>query len=108
MRTYKHVDYLWDADRAKELSDDQVALLLYRSNLLGSDLRITNYGGGNTSCRVVDHDPLTGEEVEVMWIKGSGGDIGTLKKSVLAALYTDRHRNLQKVYRGIEHEDEMV
>ena len=85
MRTYKHVDYLWDADRAKELSDDQVALLLYRSNLLGSDLRITNYGGGNTSCRVVDHDPLTGEEVEVMWIKGSGGDIGTLKKSGLAA-----------------------
>ncbi|MGO1649486.1 MAG: bifunctional aldolase/short-chain dehydrogenase [Sphingobacterium sp.] len=108
MRTYKHVDYLWDADRAKELSDDQVALLLYRSNLLGSDLRITNYGGGNTSCRVVDHDPLTGEEVEVMWIKGSGGDIGTLKKSGLAALYTDRLRNLEKVYRGIEHEDEMV
>lgn len=108
VRTYKHVDYLWDEDHAKGLSGDQVALLLYRSNLLGSDLRITNYGGGNTSCKVLDKDPLTGEEVEVMWIKGSGGDIGTLKKSGLAALYTARLRDLEKVYRGIEHEDEMV
>lgn len=108
MGTYKHVDYLWDEDHAKGLADDQVALLLYRSNLLGSDLRITNYGGGNTSCKVLDKDPLTGEQVEVMWIKGSGGDIGTLKKSGLAALYTERLRSLEKVYRGIEHEDEMV
>ncbi|WP_254529509.1 MULTISPECIES: bifunctional aldolase/short-chain dehydrogenase [unclassified Sphingobacterium] len=108
MRTYKHVNYLWDDEYAQQLAGDEVALLLYRSNILGSDLRITNYGGGNTSCKVMDKDPLTGEEVEVMWIKGSGGDIGTLKKSGLAALYVDRLRDLEKVYRGIEHEDEMV
>ncbi|MCT1523353.1 bifunctional aldolase/short-chain dehydrogenase [Sphingobacterium hotanense] len=108
MKTYKHVNYLWNDEQAKSLEGDEVALLLYRSNLLGSDLRITNYGGGNTSCKVMDKDPLTGEEVEVMWIKGSGGDIGTLKKSGLAALYVDRLRNLENVYRGIEHEDEMV
>lgn len=108
MRKYKHVDYLWDEDHARALGDDEVALLLYRSNLLGSDLRITNYGGGNTSCKVSDTDPLTGGQVEVMWIKGSGGDIGTLKKSGLAALYTERLRNLERVYQGIEHEDEMV
>ena len=108
MRTYKHVNYLWDDEYAQQLAGDEVALLLYRSNILGSDLRITNYGGGNTSCKVMDKDPLTGEEVEVMWIKGSGGDIGTLKKSGLAALYVDRLRDLEKVYRGIDHEDEMV
>lgn len=108
MKEYKHVNYLWDDAKAKSLEGDEVALLLYRSNLLGSDLRITNYGGGNTSCKLMDKDPLTGEEVEVMWIKGSGGDIGTLKKSGLAALYVERLRNLEKVYRGIEHEDEMV
>ncbi|KGE14934.1 bifunctional rhamnulose-1-phosphate aldolase/short-chain dehydrogenase [Sphingobacterium deserti] len=108
MKEYKHVNYLWDDAKAKSLEGDEVALLLYRSNLLGSDLRITNYGGGNTSCKMIDKDPLTGEEVEVMWIKGSGGDIGTLKKSGLAALYVERLRNLEKVYRGIEHEDEMV
>jgi len=108
VRTYKHVNYLWDDEYAQQLAGDEVALLLYRSNILGSDLRITNYGGGNTSCKVMDKDPLTGEEVEVMWIKGSGGDIGTLKKSGLAALYVDRLRDLEKVYRGIEHEDEMV
>ncbi len=108
MKEYKHVNYLWDDAKAKSLEGDEVALLLYRSNLLGSDLRITNYGGGNTSCKLIDKDPLTGEEVEVMWIKGSGGDIGTLKKSGLAALYVERLRNLEKVYRGIEHEDEMV
>ncbi|MFD1768686.1 bifunctional aldolase/short-chain dehydrogenase [Sphingobacterium suaedae] len=108
MKEYKHVNYLWDNAKAKSLEGDEVALLLYRSNLLGSDLRITNYGGGNTSCKMTDKDPLTGEAVEVMWIKGSGGDIGTLKKSGLAALYVDRLRNLEKVYRGIEHEDEMV
>jgi len=108
MKTYKHVNYLWDDRTAESLAGDVVALLLYRSNLLGSDLRITNYGGGNTSCKVMDRDPLTGEEVEVMWIKGSGGDIGTLKKPGLAALYVDRLRNLEKVYRGIADEDEMV
>jgi rhamnulose-1-phosphate aldolase/alcohol dehydrogenase len=105
---FKHVSYLWDDARAAELAGDEVALLIYRSNLLGADLRLTNYGGGNTSCKVMDKDPLTGEQVEVMWIKGSGGDIGTLKKSGLAALYVNRLRSLTNVYRGIEHEDEMV
>ncbi len=106
--TFKHVSYLWDDARAAELAGDEVALLIYRSNLLGADLRLTNYGGGNTSCKVWDKDPLTGKDVEVMWIKGSGGDIGTLKKSGLAALYLDRLRSLTNVYRGIAHEDEMV
>jgi rhamnulose-1-phosphate aldolase/alcohol dehydrogenase len=105
---FKHVSYLWDDAKAAELAGDEVALLIYRSNLLGADLRLTNYGGGNTSCKVVSKDPLTGSEVEVMWIKGSGGDIGTLKKSGLAALYVDRLRSLKNVYRGVEHEDEMV
>jgi len=107
-KSFKHVSYLWDDARAAELAGDEVALLIYRSNLLGADLRLTNYGGGNTSCKVMDKDPLTGQQVEVMWIKGSGGDIGTLKKSGLAALYIDRLRSLKNVYRGIEYEDEMV
>ncbi|GGK77869.1 bifunctional aldolase/short-chain dehydrogenase [Rufibacter glacialis] len=106
--TFKHVSYLWDEAKAAELEGDEVALLIYRSNLLGADLRLTNYGGGNTSCKTTAKDPLTGQETEVMWIKGSGGDIGTLKKSGLAALYVDRLRSLESVYRGIAHEDEMV
>src|SRR3984885_15106773 len=105
---FKHVSYLWDDTKAAELGDDQVALSIYRSNLLGTDLRLTNYGGGNTSCKVMDKDPLTGKPVEVMWIKGSGGDLGTLKKSGLAALYLDRLRSLKNVYRGLAFEDEMV
>lgn len=79
---FKHVSYLWDEAKAAELAGDEVALLIYRSNLLGADLRLTNYGGGNTSCKLMSKDPLTGNDVEVMWIKGSGGDIGTLKKAV--------------------------
>lgn len=108
IKQFKHVSYLWDERKAAALAGDEVALLIYRSNLLGADLRLTNYGGGNTSCKVISKDPLTGQETEVMWIKGSGGDIGTLKKSGLAALYVDRLNNLENVYRGIEHEDEMV
>jgi rhamnulose-1-phosphate aldolase/alcohol dehydrogenase len=106
--TFKHVSYLWDEAKAAEMAGDEVALLIYRSNLLGADLRLTNYGGGNTSCKAMAKDPLTGNEVEVMWVKGSGGDLGTLKKSGLAALYVDRLRSLKNIYRGIEHEDEMV
>ncbi|MBV4357662.1 bifunctional aldolase/short-chain dehydrogenase [Pinibacter aurantiacus] len=106
--TFKHVSYLWDEEKAAALAGDEVGLLIYRSNLLGADLRLTNYGGGNTSCKVFSKDPLTGEETEVMWVKGSGGDLGTLKRSGLAALYVDRLRRLKSVYRGIEHEDEMV
>lgn len=105
---FKHVSYLWDDKKAASLAGDEVALLIYRSNLLGDDLRLTNYGGGNTSCKAITKDPLTGEETEVMWVKGSGGDLGTLNKNGLAALYIDRLRNLKNVYRGIEFEDEMV
>ena len=105
---FKHVSYLWDDEKAASLGDDQVALLIYRSNLLGADLRLTNYGGGNTSCKVMERDPLTGKETEVMWVKGSGGDLGTLRKNGLAALYVDRLRALKNIYRGEEHEDEMV
>ena len=105
---FKHVDYLWDDEEAARLGDDQVALFLYRSNILGTDLRITNYGGGNTSCKTVEQDPLTNEQVEVMWIKGSGGDIGTLTRSGIAGLYTNRLRNLKKVYGGLADEDRMV
>ena len=106
--TFKHVSYLWDEKKAAELAGDEVGLLIYRSNLLGADLRLTNFGGGNTSCKVASKDPLTGKSTEVMWVKGSGGDIGTLKKSGLAALYMDRLLALKNVYRGLEHEDEMV
>ena len=107
-KQFKHVSYLWDDAEAAKLTGDEVALLIYRSNLLGADLRLTNYGGGNTSCKAFAKDPLSGEQTEVMWIKGSGGDIGTLKKSGLAALYVERLRNLKNIYRGVEYEDEMV
>jgi rhamnulose-1-phosphate aldolase/alcohol dehydrogenase len=107
-QSFNHVSYLWDEEKAKSLGDDQVALLIYRSNILGADLRITNYGGGNTSCKTIEKDPLTGKDVEVMWVKGSGGDIGTLTKAGLAGLYVDKLRALEGVYKGIEQEDEMV
>jgi rhamnose utilization protein RhaD (predicted bifunctional aldolase and dehydrogenase) len=105
---FKHVQYLWNDEKAKSMEGDEVALLLYRSNILGADLRITNYGGGNTSCKTIEKDPLTGKETEVMWIKGSGGDIGSLTRSGLAALYLERFRSLNNVYKGLQHEDEMV
>ncbi len=107
-KIFNHVDYLWDEAKAKSFGNDQVALFLYRSNILGADLRITNYGGGNTSCRTIETDPLTNEKVEVMWIKGSGGDIGTLTRAGVAGLYTERLRNLKNVYGGLEEEDRMV
>lgn len=105
---FKHVNYLWDEEAAARLEGDEVALLIYRSNLLGADLRLTNYGGGNTSCKLMAPDPLTGKETEVMWVKGSGGDIGTLKKNGLAALYVERLRSLQNIYKGKHQEDAMV
>ncbi len=107
-KEFKHVSYLWDEKKAAELAGDEVGLLIYRSNLLGADLRLTNYGGGNTSCKAIAKNPLTGVETEVMWVKGSGGDIGTLKKSGLAALYMDRLLSLKNIYRGLAYEDEMV
>jgi len=108
VKTFKYVDYLWDENKAASLGDDQVALFLYRSNILGADLRITNYGGGNTSCKTIEKDPLTNENVEVMWVKGSGGDIGTLTRKGIAGLYTGRLRNLKNVYQGLADEDRMV
>src|SRR5258706_3506376 len=96
----------WDDARAAGLSEPE--LLLYRSNLLGSDLRITNYGGGNTSAKVKARDPLTGKEVDVLWVKGSGGDLGSMKMDGFATLYLDKLLGLEQRYRGIKHEDEMV
>ncbi len=97
---------LWDEAKAAGMSEPE--RLLYRSNLLGSDKRITNYGGGNTSAKVMERDPLTGEMVEVLWVKGSGGDVGTMKLYGFATLYMDKLRALKGLYRGLEHEDEMV
>ena len=108
MKEFKYVNYLWDEKKAATFKEDEVELLVYRSNLLGADLRLTNYGGGNTSCKVMAKDPLTGAEVEVMWVKGSGGDLGTMQKNGLAALYVDRLRSLKNRYKGLANEDEMV
>jgi rhamnulose-1-phosphate aldolase/alcohol dehydrogenase len=105
---FNHVSYLWNEEKASQLEGNEVDLFLYRSNLLGADLRITNYGGGNTSCKTKELDPLTKTWVEVMWIKGSGGDIGTMTRSGLAGLYVDKLNSLKGIYRGLEHEDEMV
>ncbi|MDG3581205.1 bifunctional aldolase/short-chain dehydrogenase [Galbibacter pacificus] len=107
-KTFKYVNYLWDDKKASALNGNEVELFLYRSNILGADLRITNYGGGNTSCKTIEKDPLTNENVEVMWIKGSGGDIGTLTRAGIAGLYTNRLRSLKNVYKGLEDEDRMV
>jgi len=107
-KTFKYVDYLWDEQKATSLGDNQVDLFLYRSNILGADLRITNYCGGNTSCKTIEIDPLTNEKVEIMWVKGSGGDIGTLTRSGIAGLYTKRLRDLKNVYQGLHDEDRMV
>lgn len=106
--TFKHVSYLWDHNKAAELANNEVDLFIYRSNLLGADLRLTNYAGGNTSCKITETDPLSGEPVEVMWVKGSGGDIGTLTKKGCANLYVDRLHALKKRYKGLAFEDEMV
>ena len=97
---------LWDDSKAAGMSEPEN--LLYRSNLLGSDKRITNYGGGNTSAKVMQADPLTGEEAEVLWVKGSGGDVGSIKMDGFATLYMDKLRALKGKYRGVEFEDEMV
>jgi rhamnulose-1-phosphate aldolase/alcohol dehydrogenase len=83
-------------------------LLLYRSNLLGSDLTVTNFGGGNTSAKLEERDPLTQAPTKVLWVKGSGGDIGSMKLDGFATLYLDRLLQLESLYRGPQHEDEMV
>src|ERR1700757_5423466 len=96
----------WDDAVAAKL--DGPSLLRYRSNLLGSDLRITNFGGGNTSSKLEGTDPLDGEKREVLWVKGSGGDLGSIKVEGFATLYMDKVRALSNIYRGVEFEDEIV
>ncbi len=96
----------WDDSVASKMSEPEK--LLYRSNLLGSDKRITNYGGGNTSAKVTQKDPLTGDMVEVLWVKGSGGDVGSIKMDGFSTLYMDKLNALRGIYRGVEFEDEMV
>jgi len=97
---------LWNDEKAKGMSEPE--LLLYRSNLLGADLRVTNYGGGNTSAKIPAKDPLTGETVTVLWVKGSGGDLGSMKLDGFATLYLDKLEGLKRIYRGLAQEDEMV
>jgi len=111
--TFRHVNYLWDDAKAASL--DPIDRLVYRSNLLGSDPRITNSGGGNTSSKLVGKDPLTGKPVEVLWVKGSGGDLRTSKRENFASLHQDklsglRHGYLVRADRGLKSvaEDEMV
>lgn len=96
----------WDQTLAASMSEPE--RLRYRSNLLGADKRITNFGGGNTSAKVEETDPLTGEPVSVLWVKGSGGDLGSMDLSGFATLYMAKLEALKGLYRGIEHEDEMV
>jgi rhamnulose-1-phosphate aldolase/alcohol dehydrogenase len=93
---YRYVNYLWDETLASHL--DPVGRLVYRSNLLGSDQRITNTGGGNTSAKVTEQDPLTGEKVEVLWVKGSGGDLRTSKRDNFSSLYQSKLIGLQRLY----------
>src|SRR5262245_19343395 len=95
-------------DEAASAGHSEPELLLYRSHLLGSDLRITNYGGGNTSAKLEQADPLTGAPVDVLWVKGSGGDLGSMKLDGFATLYLGKLRELKARYRGLTHEDEMA
>jgi len=97
---------LWNDEETRGM--DEPELLRYRSNLLGSDLRLTNFGGGNTSSKVTMPDPVTGEDVEVLWVKGSGGDLGTIKRDGFATLYMEKLLALKRQYKGVEHEDAMA
>jgi len=113
MKTYKHVNYLWDDAKAAAL--DPVGRLIYRSNILGADQRITNTGGGNTSSKITETDPLTGKPVDVLWVKGSGGDLRTSKRENFSSLYQQKLLDLQGLYaaradKGLKSaaEDDMV
>jgi len=99
---------LWDASLAEKLAADPIELLRYRSNVLGADLRVTNFGGGNTSSKVTLPDPLTGEAVRVLAVKGSGGDLQSIATAGFALLYLDKLERLIARYRGEAYEDEMV
>src|SRR6476660_7551203 len=103
-----HLKDLWDEDRAREMAGNQLALLRYRSNLLGADLRITNFGGGNTSSKFRRPDPLTGAPTRVLAVKGSGGDLRSITASGFAILHLDKLEQLIVRYRGEAFEDEMV
>jgi rhamnulose-1-phosphate aldolase/alcohol dehydrogenase len=100
------VEKRWDDAHAAGLSPAE--LLLYRSNLLGSDKRITNFGGGNTSAKVREKDPLTGEDVEVLWVKGSGGDLGTMKLDGFSTLYMEKFKALEKFYEDKDSDSVLV
>src|SRR5713226_2090802 len=102
----RYLEDRWDEQVARGLEEPE--LLRYRSNLLGSDLRITNFGGGNTSSKIVEPDPLDGSSQHVLWIKGSGGDIGSIQRKGFATLYLNKVHALAGRYRGVEFEDEMV
>ncbi|MEP1964363.1 bifunctional rhamnulose-1-phosphate aldolase/short-chain dehydrogenase [Tateyamaria sp.] len=104
--SHQRLENKWDEARASTMSEPEK--LLYRSNLLGSDKRITNYGGGNTSAKVMQDDLLTGDVVEVLWVKGSGGDVGSIKMDGFSTLYMDKLNALRDLYRGVDFEDEMV
>src|SRR5437868_7244652 len=108
IRQMTYLSDLWNEDHARALGSDQLGLLRYRSNLLGADLRITNFGGGNTSSKFEMTDPFTGDPVRVLAVKGSGGDIGSITEAGFAILYLDRLEQLKKLYRGEKYEDEMV
>ncbi len=103
-----HLKDLWNEAEVQKIANDQLALLRYRSNLLGADLRITNFGGGNTSSKMDLPDPFTGRPVRVLAVKGSGGDLGSITDAGFALLYLDRLEQLKELYRGEQHEDEMV
>ncbi|MBN9332959.1 bifunctional rhamnulose-1-phosphate aldolase/short-chain dehydrogenase [Devosia sp.] len=102
----KRLENKWDDAKAASMTEPE--RLVYRSNILGSDKRVTNHGGGNTSSKIMQKDPLTGEMVEVLWVKGSGGDSASIKLDGFSTLYMDKLRALKGLYRGLEHEDEMV
>ena len=104
----KYLKDLWDETRARAWESDPLELLRYRSNLLGADLRITNFGGGNTSAKFELPDPFSGKPVRVLAVKGSGGDLGSMGREGFALLHLDRFEQLRALYRGREHEDEML
>ena len=102
----KKLQNKWNDKLASKMSEPE--LLLYRSNLLGSDLRITNFGGGNTSAKIEMPDTLTGKNQNVLWVKGSGGDLGSMNLDGFSTLYMDKLNKLKELYRGLKYEDEMV
>src|SRR5712691_9417223 len=104
----KYLKDLWEEDKSRQWENDPLELLRYRSNLLGADLRITNFGGGNTSSKFELPDPLTGKPVRVLAVKGSGGDLRSITESGFALLSLDKLESLIARYRGEAHEDEMV